>query len=214
MKNKIKANTVKQILARVMLVVMIVGVLTLVSCKGDGLEAGFKISIRGSGEVNPFSLAYKSDISQFDINNVTLTFYYGGAYEDDIEYMREHTFNYPYFELYFYNDEQTHILARRVEENLVSEKYGWTCRGSRRVFNHSEELTIPKELFTKETGVISLGLFGADTRMNEEEPKLLSWIDIYYKKDGDKITLSSEEFSEWWEKYIIFKILKEIKMIY
>ena len=202
--NKTNTNTVKQILARVVLIIMITSLLTLVSCKSDGLEAGFKMPIRGSGLVNYFNLAYKSDTNQFDINNVTLTFYYGGAYEDDIEYMRETTFNYPNFELYFYNDEQTHILARRVEENLVSEKYGWTCRDSRRVFNHSEELTIPKELFTKETGVISLGLFGADTRMNEEEPRELNSIDIYYKKDGDKITLSSEEFSEWWEKFIIY----------
>ena len=204
MKNKIKRNTVKQILAKVMLIIMISSVLTLVSCKSDGLEAGFKMSIDGCAEVNLFSLAYKSDISQFDINNVTLTFYYGVACEDDIEYVRETIFNYPNFELYFYNDEQTHILARRVEENLVSEKYRWTGRSSRRIFNHSEELTIPKELFTKETGVISLGLFGADTRMNEEEPRELNSIDIYYKKDGDKIILSSEEFSEWWEKFIIY----------
>ena len=198
-------NTIKQILAKVMLIIMISSVLTLVSCKGDGLEAGFKMSIRGSGEVNLFSLAYKSDTDQFDINNVTLTFYYGVACEDDIEYVRKTRFNYPNFELYFYNDEQTHILARRVEENLVSEKYRcWIGRGSRMVFNHSEELTIPKELFTKETGVICLGLYGADARTNEEEPKLLNLIEIYYKKDGDKITLSSEEFSEWWEKFIIY----------
>ncbi len=202
---KTKTNTVKQILAKVMLIIMILSVLILASCKRDGLEAGFKSSIHGCEDVNLFSLAYKSDTNQFNISNVTLTFYYGGGYGDDIEYTRETTFNYPNFELYFYNDEQTHILVRRVEENLVSEKYRcWIGRGSRRVFNHSEELTIPKELFTKETGVISLGLFGADARINEEEPKLLSWINIYYKKDVDKITLSSEEFSEWWEKFIIY----------
>lgn len=184
-----KFKKIIKIVARVMLVVLLISsALTLSSCGNKGIEAGFE----GAGkDMAPlFACAYRSDKSKFEIDDVTLTFYYGGAFETNVERDRIERFSYPTFEIYFVNDEETHILVKRVEENLVSEKYRtWIGRGSKRFFNHSEEFTIPKELFTKESGMICFYIYGNDVLKNDG-PEIICSIEIYYNNDDNKITLS------------------------
>ena len=189
MKNtNLKLNKTK-LIARLMLVILLLtSALTLASCGSNGLEDGFE---GGGRDIVPsFVCAYKSDRFEFEIDDVTLTFYYGGGFGSDIEKEKRDRFNYPTFELYFVNDEETHILVKRVEENLVSEKYRtWIGRGSKRFFNHSEELTIPKELFTKERGMICFYVYGTDVLRNEE-PEIICSIGINYNKENNTIILS------------------------
>ena len=210
MKNgKTKLNKTK-ILARVMLLVLLLSsVLNLAGCSNDWLEInnneGIEWGLKSSGlrreEVNLVSVAYNSDKKEFDVNDVTLTFFYGVGIDLSVEHMREGCMNYPVFELYFCNDENTHILVKHVEENLVSEKYRvvysrerWWSR-SVKVFNHSEELTIPQGLFSKDFGSICFYISAINiVEEYEKEPRPIAAAAVYYKKIDNKIILSTKEF--------------------
>ena len=151
--------------------------------------------------------AYKSDTNIFSMDNVTLEFFYGGNFTDNLEHVREHGSDYPTFELYFMNDEEDKILIRTVEENFISEKY--RCTPKKNIFgnvigwnfNHSEVLTIPKELFTKDSGKVFFVIYAEDVNAYKEDvdayagmgPKIdyVTGKNIYYKIDGDNVILSS-----------------------
>ena len=162
------------------------------------LESGFKPS--ASDETSPYFAAYKSDKTEFDIDNVTLEFFYGGNYSPEIEFELEHGSNYPWFDIGFKNDEHDRVLIKRVEENFVSEKY--RCRvilsENRETYevkyNHSETITIPKEMFTKETGIIWFLTYGENPRDFEPKYQSLAGTYIHYKIVGDKVFLSNKPF--------------------
>lgn len=172
--------------------------------KDQGLESGFYFPY-GLSEIGVWHAACRSEKSVFDINDVTLTFYYGDdfGYEEDLETYREHSFTYEYYELYFANDNNKKILIRHVDEDFVSEKhrckYRWNESGevTEIIFNHSEELTIPKELFTKEKGIVYFYVTGwgtagrlIGTEKETYRTKTISDIPIYYEKDGNTIKLT------------------------
>lgn len=176
----------------------------LTGCGGKGLESEFDES---NGDMRPkYYCAYKSDTNKFSVNDVTLEFYYGGYFSDNLEHEREYTSNYPTFGLYFMNDEEDKICIRTVEENFKSEKY--RCTPKENIFgniigwkfNHSEILTIPKELFTKGSGKITFAIYAEDVNAYKEDvnayagmgPKidLVTCETIRYNIDGDNVILS------------------------
>lgn len=89
-------------------------VITLFSCAGkngavndteekeqDGekiylLEKGFKIPESNIGRISNITCGYRSEHTVFDINNVTLTFFYGGNFEADISNELQMQ-SYPFF---------------------------------------------------------------------------------------------------------------------
>ncbi|MCH5163612.1 MAG: hypothetical protein J1F36_01200 [Clostridiales bacterium] len=158
------------------------------------LEWGFSY---GSGAPLPSDFcAYKSDKSEFDIDDVTFTIFFGSILDvyldDDHKYGR----NIPEFDIYFadVNVEMLYLI-RHNEENYASEKY--KCRiideadGSFKIeFNYSEEVTIPKELFTKEQGVIGFCVGGIDLNSVRKEYELLTCVYFNYDIVNDKVVLS------------------------
>ena len=197
MKNgKIKTNKTK-LIAHVMLVVLLFGgALNLAGCGSKGLEAGFDTKGIGSCDDAPiFKCAYKSDVTEFDIENVTLTFCYGGFYEL-FETATEQYLSYPVFELYLFNDTnpEEKILVKKVEENLISEKYRiYTVTEKFKTaikYNHSEDITIPKELFTNESGLIWFSVNGQNALDPYSTDETLCIIGVYYSKIENKIVLS------------------------
>ena len=64
------------------------------------LENGFKPS-NDADETPIFYCAYRSDKTEFNINDVTLDFYYGGYYYQGAEYELENAHDFPSFELLF-----------------------------------------------------------------------------------------------------------------
>ena len=164
---------------------------------GDGLESGFV----GSEEINGYFIAYRSDRKEFDINDVTLEFSYGGWFIHHPDgTVCQCSQNYPYFDIYFTNEDGGKIFVKRVEENFVSEKYN--CKlildENRDIvdveFNHSEILTIPKEIFTREKGIIWISFYGEDV---SRDPVKYDWFAgnyIHYKVEGDMVYLSTKEF--------------------
>ncbi len=162
-----------------------------------GLEVGFDASSQGE-ESLPVSCAYRSDKTEFDIDDVTLDFYYGHPIYSSPEYLWENVMNVPSFDVCFSNGAGLQIHVKHVEENLVSEKYrceliydeNWNFIEKK--FNYSESITIPKELFTEKSGVIIFKIRGANVRESEEIIPLGSAY-INYEVFGDKVVLTSNK---------------------
>lgn len=164
------------------------------------LESGFVQA--GFDEETSYNFcAYRSHTDKFDIHSVTLNFYYGGYYPNGIEYALEKEQSYPSFDLYFVNDEGNRYFVKHVEENFVSEKYN--CEivydDNRYIYKikyeHSETLTIPAELFTKQSGMIWFEVDGENIlALDSENGKnsSIAKICIFYEVIDGKIVLSSQ----------------------
>ena len=169
---------------------------TPIAREENGLEDGFKPS--NCAEAPSLYCAYKSDKTEFPIDDVTLDFYYGGYYYQGVEYELENTHDIPSFELYFQDDYGGKFFIKRVEENFVSEKYScdivydenWYVTEVK--FNHSETITIPQEIFTEESGIIYFSVFGTNQREPEPQNKVITGIGFYYKVVGEKVQLSKQ----------------------
>lgn len=189
-----------RLIARVMLFILIVSIFAMMGCSNQtditkGLRNGFSGS-DFTNEKNACLIAYESDKNEFDINDVTLTFHFGFALPSGIE-LELTGESYPVYELYFENEEGMSVLVKHVEENLISEKY--ECKVIfddnyhiiEILYNHSETLTIPQELFTKETGIIHFCIYSENIREFDSKFRLINSIEIYYKKEKNNIILSS-----------------------
>lgn len=201
-----------KLIARMTVLVMILTTIFMNGCQWyktngevseEGLRKGFD-NIDLYGEVQHFLfMAYESNDDEFDIDNVTLNFSYGRHYVDvgDVQHTIDAGLSYPNFDLCFVNDEGTTIVVKHVEENLISEKYmcepvySDKIRLTKVTFNHSEKLTIPKELFNKDSGIIWFCIYGTNIKEYNPRYQLVNGIDIYYKKEGNTIILSTKSFS-------------------
>ena len=142
--------------------------------KSPGLEWGFIPKLSGCRELPHDSMAYRIDKTDFDIDDVKVTIYFGGYFSDSIELERECGRNIPEFEIYFSDSFENCILPiRQIEENYVSEKYRMSFiyddshHATEMIFNHSEEITIPKELFSEEKGLIRIIVGGVNVRISK-----------------------------------------------
>ena len=163
------------------------------------LESGFKPS-DDACEIPLFYCAYRSDKTEFDIDDVTLDFYYGGYYSNlGIEYDLQ-LYNFPTFEICFTTDNlNTICLVKQVEENLVSEKYrcnriyddDWNFIELK--FNHSESITIPREIFTKNEGVIYFTIYSQNANATNPRVQAIAGKAIFYKVIEGKVILSSRQ---------------------
>ncbi|MDE5868083.1 MAG: hypothetical protein K2H02_03970 [Anaeroplasmataceae bacterium] len=164
-----------------------------------GLEYGFEVG--GCDPMPTTHCAYKSETNEFDIDNVTITFYYGGDFDEDLNSYLKHT-NIPEFDVYFaeyrYDEngkqhyEPLYLIDHR-KENFVSEKY--RCRLNNPydnptflIFNYSEEITIPKELFTKNRGTLWFSVEGVN-KCNGKQ-KLLAHRGLNYDIVDGKVIIS------------------------
>ena len=176
------------------LLLLLAACMLFTGCGGKGVESGFKIPA-GCLDMPKVYCAYKSEKKVFHIDDVTLDFYYGGIYNEyDLEHRGE---SYPEFELWFWNDSGDKSLIKEVKENFVSEKYRCTdVSGSRNdgylklVYNHSEKLTIPKELLVGESGKIHFMIYGEKIAETDQKIELITGATICYEIDGGNVILS------------------------
>ena len=200
MKNvKIKANKTK-IVARVMLVILLISsAINLAGCGNKGLEAG---ESKYGDFIPMFMCGYKSDNNEFDIDNVTLDFYYGcTAYK----------YSVPRFELYFSDEKENMYLIKKVDEELTSEKYNIETKYvpflmrsfiNNLTYNYCEKITIPKELFDKKEGYLFFmisteSLYYGETSdclfcNNQYKTHILAEQILYYKVDGNIVTIYND----------------------
>lgn len=159
------------------------------------LEWGFKYE--NGCEMPSKVCAYRSDTNTFDIDNVTLTFYFGGIFGPDVNFYREHAMNVPEFDIFFGDSNFEPIqLIRHSNDNFVSEEYNVTLlidenyNTTEIKYNHSEIVTIPKELFTKQQGIINIGIGGIDILEREPKYDRITSVTISYDIIGEKVVLS------------------------
>lgn len=181
----------------------------LTGCGGNGVQNVLdSSSTLDSAAYNRHMCAYKSDKTEFDINDVTLELSYGCYFINDVEWELEHSGeSFSFHELYLESMDGNRFFIKRIDEDLISEKY----RISRLYdendyfvewkFNYSEMITIPKEVFADEYGRIAFRVYGENTVGYNPLYKLLSSAGFSYKVFGDKVVLS-EEFGEAWENGI------------
>ena len=162
-----------------------------------GLEYGFD---SGAGcESPPYECAYRSPKAVFDIDDVTLEFFFGGHYPPNVEAFLK-VESIPSFEVCFIDEQGKKIVVQRVDENFVSEKYKCTWMYDENwnfietAFNHSETLTVPKEIFLKETGSFSFQIRKPFAIEPDFSKQRIMGTRIFYKTTGNTVTLSRTPF--------------------
>ena len=167
------------------------------------LESGFVLPGAGCGAPLPqFFCAYKSETNEFDIDNVTLEFYYGGLFSKDINHEHENASNCPEFDIYFTDADGTKYFVKHVEENFVSEKYRCELTADENncitsiTFNYSETITVPKELFDRQYGEIYFQIYSTNINDIYPEQKNIAGIVLFYEKieDGKVILFSQQDY--------------------
>lgn len=170
------------------------------------LEWGYKHELFGSTgrEMRwPIYMGYKAIKKTFDIDSVNLILSFGVMSYNEIdtefiEIAREYGgWDISEFEIYFADEYGNNIMARKVAENFISEKYRVTFVTDELnnicyfVFNHSEEITIPKELFTENEGIIKICIGGMNVAGDEPGYEVLCNEHIKYQLvENDKVILS------------------------
>lgn len=159
-----------------------------------GIEYGFQYS-NGAPLPSEFC-AYKSDTNEFDIDNVSLTFFYGAVFSSDINHEHEYGRNIPEFDIYFgdANGEPIYEIEHR-NENFISEKYRCEIirdkNNSVKIsFNYSEKINIPKSLFSEKQGVIRFCIRGINVNEFNPIPQIITGKYINYDIINEKVILS------------------------
>lgn len=176
-------------------IILIMSIVMLCGCEEDYSKKELKggtFSNEGGGEPRHMfdQASYYSEISEFDIDNVSLTFYFGLVIYD-LDVAIKDGGDMPWFEMYFreFNEKGllSEYLIRRNEESFISEKYLITETN-----RYSETIKMPKELFVNSTGKI---LFCIDGEF-KGKVGLYSKVAIYYKSNGEKVILSNKSFDK------------------
>ena len=170
------------------------------------IERGFSVArsrplFATAPEAEPFFCAYRSDKRVFDINDVTIDFYYGCEYQTVDVMLMDYSFSD--FKIVIVNRDNEknngYIYERQVGENLVSEKY--KCTSTTNItthvteyeFNFSETIKLPRELFDKDSGYISIRIVGSNQARPDEGEGVITGTGFYYVLVDGKVILSNNE---------------------
>ena len=142
------------------------------------------------------SCIFKADKTEFDIDDVTLTFSFGCHFNLEIDLSSG--WNVPEFDVYFadiYNEPL--YLIRHSTENFASEEYRITDILDEQdhhlietVYNHSETVTIPAELFTKQQGALMFAVSGVNLNSREQKYELITCVYFNYDIVNGKVIIS------------------------
>ena len=142
------------------------------------LESGFY----DSTSYDEYFVAYSSDKTEFDLDDVTLTFYYG--YVNEAGFHPENSGIDVIF-CYFNGDvgigggeatrkEYFTVLTAIFPEEFYTSEYQVTCNKNGRLsFNKSCVLTIPRKFFCKEKGHLSFSLMAIGISRFADRDELL-----------------------------------------
>ena len=181
-------NFKTKLIARIILLVLLLAsAVNFTACGKKGLEAGFEYREHPHAYWDHFC-ACRSNKREFDISDVTLSFYYGGTKGMDL----------PSFGIYFENEEETVYLIKEIknhnhEQYIVNNEYKQFLFFNKiiRTFTHSENITIPKELFVNNRGHILFYM-----KANDLGDLYLGTVAIYYKVEGNTVFLSEKSFDK------------------
>jgi hypothetical protein len=168
------------------------------------LESGFIQQISyGCDPASTYFAAYRSDKTEFLVDDVTLSFSFGDSFADIEQGHSDET--EVHIKVFFLTGERNSWRYTYIKE--LEDFYGeaYKCNfvkinkyWSKAVFNYSEDITVPAELFTGERGRIDFGITEYIVWNNGREPEYGSGtaVAIYYKVIGQTVRLSSEEITD------------------
>ncbi len=192
---------IKRAISLMLVAVMLILSLLLGGCslfQTTGLEGGFRERPTWFAQHIPnFKVAYKSDKREFDLDNVTMDFYYGHLIPG--VWMEETTF---YIE--FENGDKKILVKTINGDDFFNGEYtvDWST-DTKSIFsfslydyNHHETITIPRELFVGEKGSFrfQMSMKYLTEEGNGDYREGMAGVRLYYKVDGDKVILSDKEF--------------------
>jgi len=173
------------------------------------LESGFDDKwTNGNPPVFPFQCAYRSDKTEFDLDDVTLTFFYGNirvtagtSYTGEFNFIdREELIERTsHIEVYWSQSGEKTIIKTIPPEEFFSD--GYVLAGTENgkfIYTHSEVLTIPREIFEDSVNKIALGI----RQVHTEEYRILAnktfgfneGVAVHYKITGNTVKLSAKAF--------------------
>jgi len=196
----------KKIIGIGVLLIMGMGMGLFSACtpKDKGISDGFYGMETDPGVSVPYYFtAYKSDKTIFDLDKdeITLVFFYGisaGASglgyiqnAENWEHYKDVKIRLYFFSNEFYPDSHGHeqYFIKEIED-FYNGQYDCGYTNKKFVFDHSESIAIPNELFVGEQGSISFSLAEYYTPENEEHG-VWRGIGIYYKVKDNKVTLQT-----------------------
>ena len=162
----------------------------------------------GGDPSSTLKAAYRIEKSIFGIDEaITVEFFFGflSYPEEDIEVYKK---RYPYItdsstieilvgHRKVNNEADEPIIIRTAETGpYVSDEYRYNERTGE--YNHSEMVTIPKEIFIEERGFIYIKARTVDESENGPVYHTVAYINIYYEITGDIIRLGTHQF--WRDK--------------
>ena len=184
---KKRNSALRKTIGFILIVLTLISAITGCSQQEKGLEGGF---YPAEGMSNSMICAFKSDKREFDVNDVTLTFCFGGCWSvSGVEFEREQR-SYPGFDLYFWNKGQRYFI-RHEPRDFVSDEFDYqevkNEDGSKRIhFNHSEQITVPKEIFNELTGGFAFVIYGINAKSTDQKEQKLASISIWYVYDTSR----------------------------
>ncbi len=167
----------------------------------NGLEFGFI----GTGGLSRIEIAaYKCDKNTFNIDDVTITFYYGFVFSQPDDKALEIA-SYPDgFDICFVDEKGNIMLYRHSDENFISERYkikttyNENDNSLKYEFNHSEKITIPKEMFINESGMVRFVIKGINVKGQQLKNEPFVGLVIFYIKKDNQVVLYDN--GDYWKE--------------
>ena len=178
-------------------------------CGNKNIDVGFDYIDRAGSVIT----GIKSDSKEFDIDKVTLDFYYGVTDEIDEMYGDKAIIclaSCDIKEIYYLNTADYHnidglyIIAEKAVDELNNGPFdveiAWGPKlGEQKYYNFKNTWTIPKEVFSENEGVLYYTiLFVRESENNDGTkdliigPALGALINIKYTKQDEKVSLSAK----------------------
>lgn len=165
----------KKFYSLILAAVMLFGVFGLTACTADidGKYDGFSIGFNyKGGKIDTIMCAARSEKTVFDVNDVTLDFYFGWFEPLPVGYIDPDSYGIIRAALYFSNNfmwagivedyrniENKYFIREILFGEFVSETFAVSMtKKSGKNFSHKESLTIPKELFGEKIGLVYFGI--------------------------------------------------------
>ncbi|MDR0751161.1 MAG: hypothetical protein LBF12_01015 [Christensenellaceae bacterium] len=135
-----------------------------------------------------FFCGYDSDVTEFDIDNVSLNIYCGTIYSD-------HIFN----KLYLYNKHKsdakyTYNFPYDLETDFSLDKSEITINQHNMDVRYSKTFQLPSDLFLGESGIIQLCISGTEIMRGVI---VSSWSQFYYVVSNNKVKLYDGRNAEY-----------------
>ena len=192
------------------------------SLTGCGYQTGdFSYEYSSTRAGIPPMVGIKSKTNKFSVDSVTFDLYYGlydmnserkprEQYGDNVDvffaiYVSDTSSDHLYpkgSNVDNYRELEKHYFIKSIEdEQAFTEEYGYTVDNAKGVsYNHSEPITIPKEVFKQQKGEFKIKLITFKQQFRDSEHKIYDYENIYLGYEiieGNKVKIDFSSLLNW-----------------